>query len=169
MIRWETIPSFESYEINDRGDVRRRVKAKTRQALIPMHPTKLNGYLRVGLRSNNKYYSRFVHTLVMLAFVGPKPDGMQVCHNDNNPFNNNLSNLRYDTPKGNSKDKRANGTFPSGEANGNAALSRKDVLYIRNVYKRYSRTHGSGPLSKQFGVTQECILNAATGRAWAST
>lgn len=40
----------------------------------------------------------------MLAFVGAEPDGMEVCHNDGDPMNNVLSNLRYDTHSSNMLD-----------------------------------------------------------------
>ena len=38
-----------------------------------------------------------VHDLVALAFIGPKPAGMQTCHNNDDKRNNIASNLRYDT------------------------------------------------------------------------
>lgn len=46
----------------------------------------------------------------MLAFVGPCPDGMEVCHNDGNPENNRVENLRYGTRSDNMRDKRKHGT-----------------------------------------------------------
>lgn len=44
------------------------------------------------------------HVEVMAAFVGPRPDGYFVCHNNGNPKDNRLANLRYDTPAANSAD-----------------------------------------------------------------
>lgn len=49
-----------------------------------------------------------VHRLVLEAFVGPCPEGMQCCHWDDVPTNNRLSNLRWDTPAANEKDKARN-------------------------------------------------------------
>lgn len=50
------------------------------------------------------------HTAVAEAFLGPRPEGMYVCHNDGNPLNNAISNLRYDTPSSNILDTVKHGT-----------------------------------------------------------
>lgn len=50
-----------------------------------------------------------VHRLVMEAFVGPCPEGLEVLHWDDNPANNHLSNLRYGTRSENVKDRVRNG------------------------------------------------------------
>lgn len=49
---------------------------------------------------------------MLTAFVGPRPDGMVTCHNDGNPANNNLSNLRWDTQSNNQLDAVKHGTHP---------------------------------------------------------
>lgn len=53
--------------------------------------------------------SKYVHRLVLEAFVGPCPDGMVACHWDDNPENNHLNNLRWDTESSNQRDKVRNG------------------------------------------------------------
>jgi hypothetical protein len=50
-----------------------------------------------------------VHRLVLLAFVGPAPEGMEGCHWDDDPLNNHLSNLRWGTPGDNGLDCVRNG------------------------------------------------------------
>ncbi len=57
------------------------------------------GHLGVSLWKNKEPKFFRVHQLVMETFIGPCPIGMEICHNDGNPANNNLDNLRYDTPK----------------------------------------------------------------------
>lgn len=61
-----------------------------------------------------------VHRLILLAFVGPCPAGMEACHNDGNPGNNAVENLRWDTRSANVFDsyrsnKRRKRTKVSGE------------------------------------------------------
>lgn len=51
------------------------------------------GYAQVGLSKGTGAVG--VHTLVMLAYVGPRPEGYEVDHIDKDKLNNNLSNLRY--------------------------------------------------------------------------
>lgn len=54
-----------------------------------------------------------VHVLVAAAFLGPRPDGMQVRHADGDRFNNHLSNLCYGTSKDNTDDAIRHGTHTS--------------------------------------------------------
>lgn len=53
-----------------------------------------------------------VHPLVLEAFVGPRPPGMEACHADGNKTNNALSNLRWDTKRANELDAIRLGTRP---------------------------------------------------------
>lgn len=50
-----------------------------------------NGYGQVTLQ--NKAYK--VHILVAMAFIGDRPEGMEIDHIDRNKLNNNIANLRY--------------------------------------------------------------------------
>jgi hypothetical protein len=47
-----------------------------------------------------------IHQIVAKAFLGPRPTGMQVAHNNCNHRDNRLSNLRYATPAENQADSR---------------------------------------------------------------
>ena len=55
------------------------------------------GRLYVSLHKNGKRNNLYVHRLVLITFVGPCPEGMECCHKDDNPLNNRLENLRWDT------------------------------------------------------------------------
>ena len=59
------------------------------------------GYPFVALSKNGKATSRTVHRLVLEAFVGPCPEGMEACHDNDDPTDNRLSNLRWDTHQSN--------------------------------------------------------------------
>lgn len=63
------------------------------------------GYVLVNLTKDGRNYARFVHRLVLEAFVGLRPYGMEACHYpDANKANNRLSNLRWDTHQENIRD-----------------------------------------------------------------
>jgi hypothetical protein len=64
------------------------------------------GYMLVSLGFNKK---RAVHTLVLEAFVCPRPKGMQCRHLDDNKKNPRLENLCWGTPKENLADQYRNG------------------------------------------------------------
>lgn len=63
------------------------------------------GYLFTMGRVNGRQIPLYAHRSVALAWIGPCPaGGMEVCHNDSNPANNTVENLRWDTRKGNIND-----------------------------------------------------------------
>lgn len=91
---WRPVPDAPRYSVSDQGRVRgvRGTILKPR----PIH----SGYLYVGVAQK----PRAVHRLVASAFLGPRPSGLEVCHNDGDKSNNAVSNLRYDTHAANIAD-----------------------------------------------------------------
>lgn len=71
-----------------------------------------------------------VHRTVLECFVGPCPDGMECCHDDGNPQNNNLDNLRWDTPRANQADRLKHGTSNRGSQSPAAKLNEEQVKEI---------------------------------------
>ena len=68
--------------------------------------TNSGGYPCVGLSGGGKRLRIPVCYLVLLAFVGARPDGMEVCHYpDADRRNSCIENLRWDTPAENAKDR----------------------------------------------------------------
>lgn len=82
------------------------------QILLPGYRMK-NGALtslHVTLCKDGTKTTTAVHRIVLEAFVGPCPAGLEGCHNDGDPTNNCLVNLRWDTHQNNNLDKRRDGT-----------------------------------------------------------
>jgi hypothetical protein len=80
--------------------------------LVPaVHP---KGYERVGLSATtgSRRKHLLVHALVLSAFVGPRPPGLEIRHLDGNPRHNDLSNLAYGTTSENARDRVRHGTHP---------------------------------------------------------
>jgi hypothetical protein len=107
---WLPIPGHPGYEVSDLGRVRSlgwvtvdtigRRQPHRAQMLTPCtRPGR--DYLHVSLGAG---VNRPVHHLVLSAFVGTRPAGLDGCHNDGDPTNNRVSNLRWDTKKSNSQD-----------------------------------------------------------------
>lgn len=71
-----------------------------------------------------------MHRLVLEAFAGPCPEGLECCHNDGNPANNRLENLRWDTRQANMDVLLRHGTRRLG-SRAHAKLREEDVLEIR--------------------------------------
>lgn len=99
---WLPVVGYEKfYEVSDLGRVRsfdrtRRNGRFTRGVMLRPGPQR-KGYLTVNLCDADSQRSGRVHQLVMSAFVGPTPVGLEVLHRNDIPGDNRLSNLYYGT------------------------------------------------------------------------
>jgi hypothetical protein len=113
-IEYRNIPGFPGYRVGDDGSVwccRRkggndrsanRFTSVWRRMKLHQH----DGYARVNLVRDGRNVSRAVHCIVLEAFVGPCPPGMEACHYpDTTRSNNRRENLRWDTHSENMRDK----------------------------------------------------------------
>ena len=76
-----------------------------------LNPTLTNrGYLQLQLRVAGRAVNRRVHALVAEAFLGPRPDGMEVRHLNGQGNDNCLTNLAYGTPTENMRDQVEHGS-----------------------------------------------------------
>lgn len=110
-----------------------------------------------------------VHRLVLLAFVGPCPDGMEGCHDDNDPRNNCVSNLRWDTMERNQQDRVKHGTHNRGSNSTRAKLNEAAVRRIRqgSVGIVISQRDYSRRCAHKYGVTPESIRSILyTRKRW---
>ena len=109
------VPGYEGrYEVSDHGRVRSlsRIRSHGRkwQGRV-LKPTPMpKGYLLVNLWFDNSKRMWLVHRLVLTAFVGPPPEGMEGLHADNDPANNRLDNLSWGTHSQNQFDQVVHGT-----------------------------------------------------------
>lgn len=95
---FKPIPGFPGYEVSNMG----RVKSyKGRSPRVLKLSTNEWGYRCISLFGDGKVMRKLVHRLVMLTFVGPCPEGMEVCHGSGGPGDERLDNLRYDTHSAN--------------------------------------------------------------------
>lgn len=112
--QWRVVAADPMYEVSNHGRVRSMKTARVVNGVLTPRVLKpvLTGppgkqYLAVGLTLGKR---ERVHRLVLAAFVGPCPDGMEGCHRNGDKLDNTLSNLRWDTPGNNNRDKRTHGT-----------------------------------------------------------
>lgn len=158
MERWRAVVGYEgTYEVSDLGRVR---SAKTKK-LKALTITKTDPRPYLGLWKHNRQEIARPHRLVLEAFVGERPEGMEGCHNDGNPANNRLSNLRWDTPKNNHADKVRHGTTNRGERCGTAKLTAKQVASIR------ADTRLQRVIAAEYGILQNHVSRIKSGVRWA--
>ena len=160
-------PNWTGYAVDTKGGAwscrtpfrrwSRVVFRKTWRKLKPMPDGRL-GHLRVQVRRIDGTCKReFVHRLVLEAFVGPCPDGMEACHSpDRNPQNNCVENLRWGTTADNTSDSIKDGThysFGSGEQHPGVKYS--DEM-VREIFAA-SQTDSLNKVASMFGVGKEYV------------
>lgn len=105
---WAPAPGYEElYEVSDLG----RVKSLRLGKLMKPHEVNYRiGYLQVGFSLAGRMKNFYVHRLVLEAFVGPCPDGMECRHLNGNARDNRLLNLAWGTRSENNFDRVKHGT-----------------------------------------------------------
>lgn len=166
---YKLVPGHPGYRVGDDGSVwscMRRTNTHEGARWTPdgtwkKMKTCVDSSGRLGVRIAQK--SRHVHRLVLLAFVGPCPDGMQACHGDGNPLNNRLSNLRWDTPKANQADRLKHGTACRGEHHPNARVTAEIVLAVRAECDTGAR---QVDVAAKYGLAKEHVYAIAKRKTW---
>jgi hypothetical protein len=153
---WADIPNYEGlYQVTNDGRVRSLDRPHRKgQMLKPQIDTSRYGHVSYSLCKNGKMRKYGAHQLVLLAFVGQCPEGMEVRHLNGIAGDNRIENLKYGTPKENSDDAKKHGTSQigykkssetmkkkhaaglqkiKGEDNGFAKLTEHDVIHIRKI------------------------------------
>jgi predicted XRE-type DNA-binding protein len=110
----------------------------------------------------------FIHRLVLEAFVGPCPAGMEACHfPDRDPDNNHLENLRWGTKSDNAKDAMQHGTHSSlraGEQNNRSKLTEQQVRQI--IYTHRTGIFSQEEIAEQYGISQVAVSHIVLKKSW---
>lgn len=173
-VEYRDVPDFPGYRVGSDGSVwscRNRGGAKGcvgnvrlltgrwRRMKPRIDPKR--GYRSIQLGRGNKHV--LVHRLVLMVFVGPCPDGMEGCHNDGNPANNSLGNLRWGTPKENQEDRIRHGTSGHGERNPSARMTESQ---IRDIRSRHAAGETCRELADAHGISYYTAWDIVKRRSW---
>lgn len=114
METWRPVLGWEGfYEVSDEGRVRsldrmRKKGARIDRGRIRSLSVDRAGYPRVGLCGNGMQVTRLVGHLVAEAFLGPRPDGAECRHLNDEPGDSRAVNLAWGTRTDNEADKLQN-------------------------------------------------------------
>lgn len=121
-------------------------------------------------KRGTKCKNRRVHVIVLEAFVGPKPLGptkFECCHNDGNPSNNTLCNLRWDTPSRNTADKVKHGTLIQGSKQWLAAAAGLNEDKVAEMRRRFAAGGISNKqLAEDYNVSESTASRIIKGQSW---
>lgn len=173
---WRDVPGFPGYQVSDLGRVRscRRTigwgdggvgvaSPELGWRLLKPRPLGRHGHLIVSLQRDAATRSRQVHRLVLEAFVGPCPEGMETRHLDGHAGNNHLANLRWGTPLENAEDKQRHGTVQRGEQQPQAKLTATGVSEIR---RRWQSGESISSIARSATLARSTVSSIVRRQKW---
>lgn len=154
---WRPVVGYPGYQVSSAG----RVFSGKRCGRVMLQQV-VRGYLKAKLRNASGPRMVSVHSLVLEAFVGPRPDNMHGCHCNGDRLDNRLENLRWDTPSGNCADKVAHGTWQGCGNHPRTRLTDWDVAQIRAQRGFLSGLH----LADMFETSSSHVSEIQLRQSW---
>ncbi len=163
---YHELTEFPGYRVGSDGSVWSKRRQYSRGKLVMgWHRLKLStrktGYVTACFRVGPKNYVRYVHHLVLEAFVGPCPEGMECCHGPGGASDNGVENVRWGTPEENDGDKHLHGRILRGDRHPLTKVSDRDIALIRFLA---GEGVGHDILAAAFGVHRGHIAGIVQGR-----
>lgn len=159
---WSIRPPHRNY----RGECRwRRLTGEK-------HATKPGLYYRriaLTTRKTQVRVRRYVHRMVLEAFVGPCQDGMEARHLNGDSLDNRLENLEWGTPSENNLDRVRHGTHPGGKGAPRGQenyVAKLTDANVREVKRRLRTGEAASSIASSYGVTKWAICNIRQGKTW---
>jgi len=123
-----------------------------------------NGYRKVTLCNSGSQVCWRVSRIVIVAFHGPAPAGMECCHRNGDKTDDRAENLRWGTHCDNIRDKLIHGTHQIGNSHPTRKLTESQVVEIRRRWAAGGVTQFQ--LAAEFGVKNVTICAVVTRRNW---
>lgn len=159
--RVEGSDEMRTWGVGRWGDWKDKKPSVKRTALPSGH---VDRRMVINLCHGNRFRTFRVHTLVLLAFVGPCPKGWSCCHNNGDATDNRLENLRWDTYSSNQLDRARHGTDARGIKNSNSKLTEEQVREIRKHIAEGKKNNQQ--IAILFGVSRASIRSIRVGKSW---
>lgn len=172
---WKPVVGFESeYEVSNLGRIRSVARIKSHEqsvggkriSVTRNYPSKVlspgsqdSGHQHVQLGRGK---TQRVHTLVLEAFKGPRPEGQEARHLDGQPTNNAAANLEWATHVSNMSDLDRHGTRLIAGKNHQSKLTPE----IARIIRARKGTSSQKVLAAEFGVGKSTIQAIHDGRTW---
>jgi HNH endonuclease/NUMOD4 motif len=158
------VPGFPGYAVSSDGRMFScKHRTKTYHKWKIRKQSASQGYRVIRLRIGKRRIMKHVHRLVLLAFRGPCPRGMECCHKNGVRDDNRIDNLRWDTHSNNLADQINHGNSMRGEKNHHAKLTADKV---RKILMRFRSGMGTTELAKSFGMHRSTMLRIVNGTYW---
>jgi len=167
-VEFRFIPDLIGYCVGDDGSLWSRYAKGTKleqsvwRRLLQTYDR--DGYRVTTLKLPSGKRKQFkIHQLILLAFVGPKPDGSECCHKNHIRYDNRLANLYWGTRLENHQESVLAGRVNRGSLHGQAKLHEDDIRIIR---RRAADGEKNAVIAKSFGVSRRAISLIVSRIAW---
>lgn len=173
--QWRPVVGFEGYyEVSDQGRVRSLDRVvvekggmrRMRPGRIMKPVARATGHLCINLMVKGKIQCFRVHRLVLEAFGGPCPEGMECRHLNGNPQDNRPENLAWGTRRENQHDRWTHGTHNRGERHGLSKITEAQALAIREARASGEKLKD---IAARFDVSSATVSMVARGLRWGHT
>jgi len=165
---WRSVPGYEGlYEVSDLGRIRsldRMVRCCSKEyfrkgRVLKPQPQK-SGHLHVMFCRDGVKDQQMVHSVVAAAFLGPRPEGLEVRHLDGVAANNRSGNLRYGTHQQNCVDAYDHGNRKTG-SNSHLSTRNFDLRELKDLKGKVT----SQVAADRFGLCREYVSQIWRGEA----
>ncbi len=165
--KWKDVVGYEGiYAVSNYGRIKRIAIGGSAIVGRILKPDLTRHYPNVVFSWCGEIKRRYVHLVVLEAFVGPRPPGLEACHNDGNKLNSQLENLRWDTHSANGFDCVKHGTHVDnrGSRHGRSKLKEVDIIEIKRLLSEGNLFQRE--ICILFGVSRETISNIKVRKSW---
>lgn len=161
----KAISKFPGFYADEDGNI-----YSDRLGYLRLLPKRMHrGYYRVNVRDGScpaKTYAMDVHTLVLNAFVGERPNGMVCRHLNGNALDNRLSNLCWGTPKENMQDEIRHGTAVCLRHGENAIAAKLKLDDVKTIRKLYAEGLSKKEIAQRYSISQHHVSDIVNGKTW---
>ena len=163
---WRPVAGFPGYEVSDLGRIkslaRKNLQGAMRRERV-LKPDIADGYELVRLARGGVKHAHTVHSLVLTAFEGARPEGCQTRHLNGVRGDNRRSNLRWGTQQENRADQKRHGTGIQGVRNPKAKLTSVDVERVFDLRRSGVSQQAIGDW---LGMHQTHVSTILAGKHW---
>lgn len=171
-VEYRTIPCRDGYRAGNDGSIqscwilggaspRKGAKWKTLKPILTSA-----GYYVVclGKTCEARVATLPIHRLVLEAFIGPRPPGMECRHKDGVRTNNRLDNLAWGTHQENEDDKKLHGSRPRGSHSKCAKVTEDDVAEMLRMHHEKGMTKSA--IARHFGLHHSTVMDIISRKNW---
>lgn len=175
-MNWKDIPNAENYEVNKDGRIRMKATNVFNRGRLYFRKPKMlkqyedkDGYKFVVLfpsmkrnkEGKREKVKKYVHRVVMEAFVGPCPDEQTVDHINRKRNDNRLVNLRYADIQ-----TQANNRDLSRISGENSKFAKLNLEQVRKIRSLREEGYTYVEISRKFRVSSTTVARICKNQSW---